>query len=144
MGQRILHHQKDGWNRWIPINNGIDHLLTAGNFTVRELETTMLFLVGKSSKNIYKWAIFHSCVSLYITYILFHDTLLSSSPFGATSEESSERDSCAWRETSFWGKRVTTERIQCEAPQLCLLVYKHHEYYSYLRIINHSWSYKPT
>ena len=36
--------------------------------------------------------------------------------------------------------------IQCEAPQLCLLVYKPHEYYSYLRTINHRyWSYvNPT
>ena len=28
--------------------------------------------------------------------------------------------------------------IQCIAPQVCLLVYKAHEYHSYLRIINHS------
>ena len=29
-------------------------------------------------------------------------------------------------------------------PPSYKLVYKPHEYYSYLRIINHSWSYKPT
>ena len=28
--------------------------------------------------------------------------------------------------------------VQCGAPQWCLLVYKPHEYYSYLRTINHS------
>ena len=29
-------------------------------------------------------------------------------------------------------------KLECGAPQLCLLVYKPHEYYSYLRTTNHS------
>ena len=50
--------------------------------------------------------------------------------------------------TGFYGHRMIDDdpmakiqwdkNVQCGAPQLCVLVYKPHEYYSYIGTINHS------
>ena len=39
----------------------------------------------------------------------------------------------------WWSPQLSYVQLQCGAALICLMVYKPHEYYSYLRIINHSY-----